>query len=64
MKAAVLHELKKPMAVEEVERPSPGESEVLIQVEACGVCHSDLPFADGDWKQFAGHHQAAAHRGA
>jgi propanol-preferring alcohol dehydrogenase len=54
MKAAVLHEIKKPLAVEEVERPKPGDDDVLIQVEACGVCHSDLSIADGDWKQFAG----------
>lgn len=52
MKAAVLHELKKPLVVEDVERPKPAENEVLIQVEACGVCHSDLSIADGDWKQF------------
>ena len=52
MKAAVLHELKKPLVVEEIERPKPGENDVLIQVEACGVCHSDLSIADGDWKQF------------
>jgi propanol-preferring alcohol dehydrogenase len=54
MKAAVLHELKKPMVVEEVARPVPGEGEVLIKVEASGVCHSDLHVAEGDWKQFAG----------
>jgi alcohol dehydrogenase, propanol-preferring len=54
MKAAVLRELKKPMAIEEIERPRPGGGEVLIKVEACGVCHSDLHVADGDWKQFAG----------
>jgi propanol-preferring alcohol dehydrogenase len=54
MKAAVLHEIRKPLAVEEVERPRPGDNDVLIQVEACGVCHSDLSIADGDWKQFAG----------
>jgi propanol-preferring alcohol dehydrogenase len=54
MKAAVLHEIKKALTVEEVERPKPGDNEVLIQVEACGVCHSDLSIADGDWKQFAG----------
>jgi alcohol dehydrogenase, propanol-preferring len=53
MKAAVLHEPRKPLVVEEVERPRPGDAEVLIQVEACGVCHSDLHVADGDWKQFA-----------
>jgi len=54
MKAAVLREFKKPLAIEEVERPKPGAGEVLIEVEACGVCHSDLHVADGDWAQFAG----------
>jgi alcohol dehydrogenase, propanol-preferring len=54
MKAAVLHEFKKPLAIEEVMRPTPGPGQVLIEVEACGVCHSDLHVADGDWKQFSG----------
>src|ERR1043166_991956 len=54
MKAAVLHEIKKSLVVEEVERPVPGEGEVLIKVEACGVCHSDLHIIEGDWKQFGG----------
>jgi len=54
MKAAILHEFKQPLAIEEVARPVPGPNDVLIEVEACGVCHSDLHLADGDWKQFAG----------
>ena len=54
MKAAVLHEFKKPLAIEEVPRPALGPNDILIEVEACGVCHSDLHLADGDWKQFAG----------
>ena len=54
MKAAVLHEFKKPLAIEEVPRPIPGSHEVLVEVEACGVCHSDLHVAQGDWKQLAG----------
>jgi propanol-preferring alcohol dehydrogenase len=54
MKAALLHEFKKPLVIEEVARPAPGPGEVLIEVEACGVCHSDLHVADGDWKQLAG----------
>jgi len=54
MKAAVLHELRKPLAIEETPRPTPGENDVLIQVEACGVCHSDLHIIEGDWKQFGG----------
>ena len=53
MKAAVLHEFKKPLAIEEVGQPQPGTGEVLIRVEACGVCHSDVHVADGDWAQFA-----------
>jgi propanol-preferring alcohol dehydrogenase len=53
MKAAVLREFKKPLAIEEVARPKPAAEEVLIEVEACGVCHSDLHVADGDWIQLA-----------
>src|SRR5580700_4096548 len=54
MKAAVLHEFKKPLEIEDVARPQIAADEVLIAVEACGVCHSDLHVAEGDWKQFAG----------
>jgi alcohol dehydrogenase, propanol-preferring len=54
MKAALLREFKKPLSIEEVDRPKPGTGEVLIRVEACGVCHSDVHVADGDWAQFAG----------
>src|SRR5258708_2608289 len=51
MKAAILREFKNPLTIEEVDRPKPGAGEVLIEVEACGVCHSDLHVADGDWSQ-------------
>lgn len=54
MKAAVLHEFKHPLSLEEVEQPRPGAGEVLIQVEACGACHSDVHVTDGDWTQLAG----------
>lgn len=54
MKAAILHEFKQPLAIEDVARPTPAAGEVLIAVEACGVCHSDLHVAEGDWQQFAG----------
>ena len=53
MKAAVLHDSKKPLAIEEVPRPEIGADEVLLAVEACGVCHSDLHVAEGDWPQFS-----------
>jgi propanol-preferring alcohol dehydrogenase len=54
MKAAVLREFKRPLTIEEVDRPKPGAGEILIEMEACGVCHSDLHVADGDWSQLAG----------
>lgn len=53
MKAAVLCDFKTPLSVREVDVPKPAEGEVLIKVEVCGVCHSDLHVADGDWAQFA-----------
>ena len=53
MKAAVLREFRSRLSIEEVDRPVPEADEVLIRVEACGACHSDLHVADGDWAQFA-----------
>lgn len=49
MKAAVLRALAEPLGVEELPVPEPGTGEVLIQVAACGVCHSDLHLARGEW---------------
>lgn len=49
MKAAIVREYKRPLQIEETETPVPGPDEVLIKVEACGVCHSDLHIAEGDW---------------
>ena len=53
MKAAVLREFKSPLIIEEIAQPQPAAHEVLIAVEACGVCHSDLHLADADWPQLA-----------
>jgi alcohol dehydrogenase, propanol-preferring len=51
MKAAVVREFKQPLEVADIPTPEPGPGEVLIEVEACGVCHSDLHIAEGDWTQ-------------
>src|ERR1700726_3883574 len=51
MRAAILREFKAPLTMEEVATPKLEAHEVLIEVEACGVCHSDLHVADGDWPQ-------------
>ncbi|MGV3479291.1 MAG: Zn-dependent alcohol dehydrogenase [Sphingobium sp.] len=47
MKAAVLHEAKTPLTIEEITVDKPGPREVLIRTVACGVCRSDLHFVDG-----------------
>lgn len=49
MKAAVVHEFGKPLSIEEVAVPVPGEGQILVKIEACGVCHTDLHAANGDW---------------
>jgi len=51
VKAAILRELKEPLVLDDVAVPEPGADDVLIKVEACGVCHSDLHLAEGDWSQ-------------
>lgn len=35
-------------ALENLKRPAPAPGEVLIRVEACGVCRTDLHIVDGD----------------
>src|SRR5205823_8731393 len=49
MKAAVLHRVKEPLTVEDVELDDPKEGEVLVKMAASGVCHSCLHAADGSW---------------
>jgi propanol-preferring alcohol dehydrogenase len=49
MKAAVVHEFGRPLAIEEVELPEVAPGQLLVKVEACGVCHTDLHAAEGDW---------------
>ncbi len=49
MKAAVCHAFGKPLMIEEVPIPKPQPRQILIKVEACGVCHTDLHAISGDW---------------
>jgi propanol-preferring alcohol dehydrogenase len=49
MKAAVVHRFGQPLVIEDVPVPVPGPGELLVKVMACGVCHTDLHAADGDW---------------
>jgi S-(hydroxymethyl)glutathione dehydrogenase/alcohol dehydrogenase len=47
MRAAVLEEFGKPLVVQDVELGEPRAGEVLVRLEACGVCHTDLYTASG-----------------
>jgi propanol-preferring alcohol dehydrogenase len=49
MKAAVVHEFGQPLSIDDVDRPEPGPDEILVRVQASGVCHTDLHAAEGDW---------------
>ncbi len=49
MKAAVVREFGKPLVIEEVAVPRPGPGQILVRIEASGVCHTDLHAAHGDW---------------
>ena len=49
MKAAVVREFGKPLSIDEVPVPEPGEGEIQVRIHASGVCHTDLHAAEGDW---------------
>ena len=49
MKAAVVRAFGQALAIELLDRPKPGHGQVLVKIGACGVCHTDLHAANGDW---------------
>ncbi len=49
MRAAVVRSFTEPLVVEQIEVPSPGPHEALVEVAYTGVCHTDLHAAHGDW---------------
>ena len=49
MQAAVVETFGKPLVLREWNVPSPGPGQILVKTEACGVCHTDLHAARGDW---------------
>jgi S-(hydroxymethyl)glutathione dehydrogenase/alcohol dehydrogenase len=48
VKAAVLHDVKTPFEITELDLDGPGAGEVLIRYVAAGLCHSDLHLTEGD----------------
>jgi propanol-preferring alcohol dehydrogenase len=49
MHAAVVRQFGKPLVLEEWDIPTVGAGQILVKTEACGVCHTDLHAAKGDW---------------
>ena len=49
MKAAVVTSFTAPIEVVERAVPHPGEGQVLVRLETCGLCHTDIHAAHGDW---------------
>ncbi len=49
MRAAVVHAFDQPLAVEDVPVPAAGPEQVLVRIEASGLCHTDIHAARGEW---------------
>ena len=49
MRAVVVRGFDEPPRVEEVPRPVPGPGEILVAIEASGLCHTDIHAAHGEW---------------
>lgn len=49
MKAAVVQSFDRPLVIEDIETPTPGPEQVLVRVESCGLCHTDVHAARGEW---------------
>src|SRR3954452_1442034 len=49
MRAAVVHGFDEPLGLDDVPVPLPGPGQVLVRIEASGLCHTDIHAAHGDW---------------
>jgi alcohol dehydrogenase, propanol-preferring len=49
MRAAVVHDFSQPLSIEDRPVPRPGPGQVVVRTETCGLCHTDIHAAHGDW---------------
>jgi len=49
MQAAVVEQFGRPLVLQEWDIPTPAAGQIVVKTEACGVCHTDLHAAKGDW---------------
>ncbi|MHB8505323.1 MAG: S-(hydroxymethyl)mycothiol dehydrogenase [Acidimicrobiales bacterium] len=47
VRAVVAKAVKEPVSIETITVPDPGPGEVVVAVQACGVCHTDLHYREG-----------------
>lgn len=62
VRAVVAKAKGEPVSIETVNVPDPGPGEAVVQVQACGVCHTDLHYREGgindDFPFLLGHEAA------
>ena len=49
MRAVVVHSFDEPARIEDLPKPVAGPGEVVVKIEASGLCHTDIHAAHGDW---------------
>jgi D-arabinose 1-dehydrogenase-like Zn-dependent alcohol dehydrogenase len=62
VRGVVAHKKGDPVSVETIVVPDPGPGEAVVEVQACGVCHTDLHYREGgindDFPFLLGHEAA------
>ena len=49
MRAAQVNSFDQPLEIVDLPRPAPGPEQALVRIEACGLCHTDVHAAHGEW---------------
>jgi len=65
-RAAVVHGFQVPLTLEQVPDPELTADQVRVEIEACGLCHTDIHAVHGDWPvkpqpPFIPGHEAVGH---
>ncbi len=62
VQGVVAHGKGEPVSIETINVPDPGPGEAVVQIQACGVCHTDLHYREGgindDFPFLLGHEAA------
>ncbi len=53
MKAAIFIEPGRPLTVEEVDDPTPGNADIVMKVHSCGICGTDLHMTEDHGPEFS-----------